>query len=258
MNDPVANIGLPSKSVVRTNDGSPKCSCSHPPSLRRREMRMEPSPWNGLSRHSPIPLGLRRWILAGLSALAVTGCSSAPPMNAVVLAQKKAVYVREPFEVRIVDRNRFDRRFQPTSVKSLISAPPGTVLVDTKERVLYFLEPGGTARRYGVAVGSSGHAWSGQAVVGRKAAWPAWHPTDDMHAQTPGLPERIEPGPQNPLGARAIYLFHDGKDTLYRIHGTSEPWTIGTEASSGCIRMLNEDVIDLYGRVALGANVIVR
>ena len=116
---------------------------------------------------------------------------------------------------------------------------------------------GGKAGRYGIAVGASGHAWTGTATIGRKAEWPAWYPTDDMHGQTPDLPRRIEPGPQNPLGARALYLDQDGKDTLYRVHGTSEPWTIGTEASAGCIRMINEDTIDIYGRVAIGTSVVV-
>lgn len=120
------------------------------------------------------------------------------------------------------------------------------------------MEGGGKAKRYGVAVGESGRAWSGRATVGRKAVWPTWYPTDEMRASAPTLPRSIQAGNQNPLGARALYLYQSGKDTLYRIHGTSEPWTVGTEASSGCIRMLNEDVIDLYDRVVVGAPVVVR
>ncbi|WP_448955844.1 L,D-transpeptidase [Labrys neptuniae] len=198
------------------------------------------------------------WSMACFVAFAIAGCASTPQLSGEALAQKQAAYAKEPFEVRIVDRSKFGARFQPAVVVPSFSEPPGTIVIDTRERLLYLFQAGGTARRYGVAVGASGYAWSGEAVVGRKAAWPAWYPTDDMHSQAPGLPPRIEPGPQNPLGARAIYLFQNGKDTLYRIHGTSEPWTIGTEASSGCIRMLNEDVIDLFGRVTLGAHVIVR
>lgn len=167
-------------------------------------------------------------------------------------------YAGEPYKVRIVDRSRFDKRFWPVTVDAPISAPAGSILIDTQQRFLYLFGGNGTAKRYGVAVGAAGHRWSGAATIGRKAAWPAWYPTDDMHQQTPNLPRRIDPGPANPLGARALYLFEGGVDTLYRIHGTSEPWTIGTEASSGCIRMLNEDVIDLYDRVKEGATVWVR
>lgn len=163
----------------------------------------------------------------------------------------------EPYPVRAVNRRRFDARFRPTTVAMNSPGKPGSIIVDTEAKQLFFFETETSARRYGVAVGATGHAWKGQASVGRKAKWPAWYPTDDMHAQAPGLPNRIEPGPSNPLGARALYLFQDGRDTLYRVHGTSEPWTIGTEASSGCIRMINEDIIDLFDRVDVGATVVV-
>ncbi|MFC7399616.1 L,D-transpeptidase [Chelatococcus sp. GCM10030263] len=136
-----------------------------------------------------------------------------------------------------------------------IDAAPGSIVIDTADKYLYLVEGPHKARRYSIGVGRAGHSWHGRAEVGRKAKWPAWYPTDDMHAESPGLPKRIEPGLANPLGARALYLFANGKDTLYRIHGTTEPWTIGTEASSGCIRMLNEDVIELYDRVPVGAQV---
>jgi lipoprotein-anchoring transpeptidase ErfK/SrfK len=192
--------------------------------------------------------------LAMLAACGTTGGG----VTAGALRQMQAAYAGEPYPVQIVDRSKFDARFLPTTVPAPIADAPGTILIDTTNRFLYLLEAGGTARRYGIAVGAAGHAWSGVARVGRKATWPAWYPTDEMRGGAPGLPARIEPGPRNPLGARALYLYQDGRDTLYRIHGTSEPWTIGTEASSGCIRMLNEDVIDLYGRVKLGAKVIVR
>jgi lipoprotein-anchoring transpeptidase ErfK/SrfK len=172
--------------------------------------------------------------------------------------QLRQAYAGEPHQVLIVDRTKFDQRFQPAIVKAPMPGLAGSILIDTTQRYLYLFEQGGMARRYGIAVGASGHAWSGTATIARKATWPAWFPTDDMRNQTPGLPRRIEPGTHNPLGARALYLYRDGRDTLYRIHGTSEPWTIGTEASSGCIRMLNEDVIDLYDRVRTGAVVVVR
>ncbi|MGO4835459.1 L,D-transpeptidase, partial [Rhizobiaceae sp. 2RAB30] len=128
----------------------------------------------------------------------------------------------------------------------------------TSARHLYLVESNEKAMRYGIAVGTAGYAWKGNATVGRKATWPAWYPTDEMRAASPGMPARIPPGADNPLGARALYLYQNGRDTLYRIHGTSEPWTIGTQASSGCIRMFNEDVIALYAKVSVGAKVVVR
>lgn len=163
----------------------------------------------------------------------------------------------EPHDVRQVNRARFDAGFAPMIVPSPYKEQPGTIVIDARSRHLYLTEAGDKARRYGIAVGDAGYGWSGRAVVGRKARWPAWYPTPSMRAETPGLPVRIAPGADNPLGARALYLHQGGKDTLYRIHGTSEPWTIGTEASSGCIRMFNEDVIDLYDRVLVGAPVLV-
>lgn len=202
-----------------------------------------------------------RLLLKGLGlilALFTTACSTTGGSDhALQYESKKALYADEPYEVLIVNRKKFDPRFLPTTVAAPRREPPGTILIDTANRFLYLIEKDGKAKRYGIAVGAAGYAWSGTAIVGRKAKWPAWYPTDEMHAATPGLPRRIEPGPRNPLGARALYLYKNGHDTLYRIHGTSEPWTIGTEASSGCIRMLNEDVIDLYDRVKDGARVIV-
>lgn len=166
-------------------------------------------------------------------------------------------YAHEPYPVRFVDRRKFAVIFRPAIVVAPAGYAPGTIVIDTDARLLYLVGTEGKARRYGIAVGASGQAWSGKAAVGRKAEWPAWYPTDDMHAQTPQLPRRIEPGPQNPLGARALYLYQNGVDTLYRIHGTSEPWSIGTKASSGCIRMVNEDIIDLYNHVTVGTSVVV-
>lgn len=190
-----------------------------------------------------------------LAAL-LAGCMSAPQEKQG--EPQTNAYAGESFPVRVVNRNKFDQRFRPVIVPNRTGEPAGTVVVDVGNNYLYLVQDDGTARRYGVAVGASGHAWSGRATIGRRAKWPAWHPTDDMHAQTPGLPRRVEPGPHNPLGARALYLYQNGKDTLYRIHGTSEPWTIGTKASSGCIRMFNEDIIDLYERVGNGVQVVVR
>lgn len=134
---------------------------------------------------------------------------------------------------------------------------PGTIVVDTKARQLYFVMPGGKMMRYGVAVGNEAFGWTGEAVVQRKAEWPDWHPPAEMQARWPHV-KFTKGGPQNPLGARALYLYQGGKDTLYRIHGTNEPEKIGRSESSGCIRMRNIDAIDLYNRVQNGAKVIVK
>jgi lipoprotein-anchoring transpeptidase ErfK/SrfK len=138
---------------------------------------------------------------------------------------------------------------------------PGTIVIDTSERYLYLVQPGGRAIRYGVGVGREGFAWSGRANIRRKAEWPTWTPPSSMIRREPELAKYaggMPGGPANPLGARALYLYRGGRDTLYRIHGTNEPWTIGSAVSSGCIRMVNDDVVDLYERVKLGAPVIVR
>ena len=125
--------------------------------------------------------------------------------------------------------------------------------IDTPNKFLFLVQGDGKALRYGVGVGRPGFTWSGVKTVSAKKEWPAWTPPPEMLARRPDLPRHMEGGPQNPLGARAMYL----GSSLYRIHGSNEPWTIGTNVSSGCIRMRNEDVIDLYGRVGVGARVVV-
>jgi lipoprotein-anchoring transpeptidase ErfK/SrfK len=130
---------------------------------------------------------------------------------------------------------------------------PGTIIINTPERLLYLVEGNGRALRYGIGVGRPGFTWAGVHNVTNKREWPDWTPPDDMLRRRPDLPRHMEGGPENPLGARAMYL----GSTLYRIHGSNEPWTIGTAVSSGCIRMRNEDVIDLYERVKVGAKVLV-
>jgi len=140
------------------------------------------------------------------------------------------------------------------------SEKPGTIIVRTRERSLYYVLGSGKAIRYGVAVGKAGFSWSGTARVGNKVEWPSWTPPEEMIERRPELAEYAEGmpgGPDNPLGARALYLYQGKRDTLYRIHGTNEPESIGTAASSGCIRMLNDEVIDLYERVRIGTRVVV-
>lgn len=137
---------------------------------------------------------------------------------------------------------------------------PGTIIIDGNRHFLYFILPDFKAIRYGIGVGREGFGWAGIVQVGRKTEWPRWTPPAEMVARDPkaakykdGMPG----GPENPLGARALYLFEGNRDTIYRIHGTSEPWSIGLNISSGCIRMNNDDVIDLYNRVQIGAKVVV-
>ncbi len=133
---------------------------------------------------------------------------------------------------------------------------PGTILIDTDARYLYYVLPDGKAIRYGVTVGEEAMAWSGVAKVERMTEWPSWTPTEGERKRM-DVPAYVSPGPQNPMGARAMYLFQGNKDTLYRIHGTNQPEYIGQAISSGCIRMTNEDVIDLYKRVKPGTVVVV-
>jgi lipoprotein-anchoring transpeptidase ErfK/SrfK len=135
--------------------------------------------------------------------------------------------------------------------------PLGTIVIETKQRLLYYVLPGRKAVQYTVAVGDEAYGWTGVARVTRKAEWPAWNPPAEMRERWPHV-HPMKGGPANPMGARALYLFQGDKDTLYRIHGTNEPETIGLAVSSGCIRMRNIDVIDLYNRVEPNARVVVR
>jgi lipoprotein-anchoring transpeptidase ErfK/SrfK len=143
-------------------------------------------------------------------------------------------------------------------VEDATGRPAGTITIDTGARKLYLSLGGGQAMEYGVGVGRQGFTWKGEATIGRKAYWPGWTPPRQMLLRRPDLPDHMEGGIDNPLGARALYLFNGKRDTLFRIHGTNEPDTIGQAVSSGCIRMLNADVIDLYQRVNKGARVVVR
>jgi lipoprotein-anchoring transpeptidase ErfK/SrfK len=147
-------------------------------------------------------------------------------------------------------------RFRPALRRQVVPyqgpEAPGTIVVDTAARHLYLVQAGGEAIRYGIGVGRQGFSWSGTATVGRKARWPAWRPPEEMMQRRRDLPSYMPGGPGNPLGARALYLYQGDRDTLYRIHGTNEPGSIGQALSSGCIRLLNQDVHDLYERVPVG------
>jgi len=147
----------------------------------------------------------------------------------------------------------FDPKFEKQEVEYRTKEGRGTIVIDTPNKFLYLVEGDGRALRYGIGVGKPGFAWSGTKTISAKREWPDWTPPAEMLQRRPDLPRHMAGGPENPLGARAMYL----GSTLYRIHGSNEPWTIGTNVSSGCIRMRNPDVIDLYGRVNVGAKVIV-
>jgi lipoprotein-anchoring transpeptidase ErfK/SrfK len=152
-------------------------------------------------------------------------------------------------------------RQSPKTTREVVADPTGaragTITVDTRNRYLYLSLADGRALRYGIGVGRPGFEWKGAAHVGRKAEWPSWTPPAAMLKRRPDLPKFMAGGIDNPLGARAMYLYAGGRDLMYRIHGTNEPWSIGTAVSSGCIRMMNEDVADLYSHVAVGTQVVV-
>lgn len=148
---------------------------------------------------------------------------------------------------------QIDPQFERQEVAYQGTEEPGTIVIDTPQHFLFLVEPGGKAMRYGIGVGRPGFTWAGTHAVSAKKEWPDWVPPPEMLQRQPGLPHFMPGGPRNPLGARAMYL----GSTLYRIHGSNEPWTIGQNVSSGCIRMRNVDVMDLYDRVKVGTKVVV-
>ena len=157
------------------------------------------------------------------------------------------------FEERDATAGRGGSPIRKQIVDYQTSQKPGTIIIETGERRLYLVLDGGKAMRYGIGVGREGFTWAGTNRITRKAEWPGWTPPPAMRKRVPDLPAYMPGGPDNPLGARALYI----GSTLYRVHGTSEPWTIGQAVSSGCIRMTNDDVIDLYERVQVGARIVV-
>ncbi|TMK47128.1 MAG: L,D-transpeptidase [Alphaproteobacteria bacterium] len=194
-------------------------------------------------------------LLMGLLAFGLGGCMQAtlaPSSDANFTPRDRQLLAHPPYA-----RADIPESYRRHVVDYSRKEAPGTILVDTDARYLYYVLPGGKAIRYGVAVGEEALAFSGVAAVGRMAEWPDWIPTPEIQARLGPYPPRIPGGPANPLGARALYLYEGNKDTLYRIHGTNQPEYIGQAISSGCIRMTNEDVIDLFDRVRQGATVVV-
>jgi lipoprotein-anchoring transpeptidase ErfK/SrfK len=191
------------------------------------------------------------------------------PLDPALAGQYAALYAPvqgEPYPLPAVRLSDIDPEYLRKSVYFPTNEATGTIVIDAQNRFLYFVQGGGRAIRYGVGVGRQGFGWSGVATIQDKQEWPDWYPPKEMIARQPELRRQLTDlqsgigmpgGPRNPLGARALYLWQGNKDTLYRIHGTFEPWTIGKNVSSGCIRMINQDVIDLYQRATAGAKVVV-
>ena len=208
-----------------------------------------PSIYASLSRHVPS----RRALLGVGAGLLVSACN-------YKLVPEPAVSDRDKELMALVPKAEQNLEYERYEVNYTSKEVPGTIIVDTKSRFLYYILPNNRAIRYGVAVGDEAFGWTGESNMQRKAEWPRWIPPKDMLARWPHLAPHaggMEGGPDNPLGARALYLYQGGRDTLYRIHGTNEPEKIGQAVSSGCIRMRNIDVIDLYERTKVGAKVIV-
>ncbi|MEW5423252.1 L,D-transpeptidase [Amorphus sp. 3PC139-8] len=213
----------------------------------------------------------RRSVLLGMT-FALGGCITQRPVTTQTASNgyvPDPYYVSmygpittEPWPIPAIDISKIDPLLLRQEVDYATDQKAGTIVVDVNSRFLYLIRENGKALRYGVGVGKvEAFNFEGNADIGRKAKWPRWTPTKDMIAREP---ERYGPyaggmdgGPDNPLGPRALYLYRDGRDTLYRLHGTTQPYTIGTKVSSGCIRLFNQDIIDLYRRIPVGTKVVV-
>ena len=217
------------------------------------------------------------WLVAGSAAIALAGCTTSggpggesdgvklsmaggpTDWSSMYGAQKDGAY-----KLPAIPYQKVPQQYRRQIVSYFGKEKPDTIVVDTKGHHLYYIYPGRKAVRYGVGVGREGFAWDGNAVMQWKREWPRWTPPEEMIQRKPELRKYsasnggMNPGLDNPLGARAMYLFADGKDTGYRLHGSPEWWSIGTNASSGCIRLMNQDVIDLYARVKNGTKVVVK
>lgn len=231
------------------------------------------------------PLSRRGFIIGAttFAGLATTGCTTpatqiklpkfmmrrgdTPLGGRISKNEAQALYgpmPNEKFPIPAVDLSKVDQKYYRREVAYPSSERPGTVIVDTRSFYLYLIQGEGRAMRYGVGLGRQGFEWSGRAKIQWKQAWPKWTPPDEMIQRQPELEKYsaenggMPPGLNNPLGARALYIFQDGVDTLYRIHGTPEYWTIGKAVSSGCVRMMNQDVIDLFNRAKTGVPIIVQ
>jgi lipoprotein-anchoring transpeptidase ErfK/SrfK len=207
----------------------------------------------------------RRYFLAGAASAVLGACTAIPASGPLAYAPGEGTRMlvpatNEPHNVPPVNLANIPAHYHRQTVRNMTGEEPGTIVVDPGQKYLYLVLADGRARRYGIGVGREGFGWNGSATIGLKRKWPKWYPPVEMQARDEKAREfanGMEGGTDNPLGARAMYLFQGGRDTLYRIHGTNEPRSIGQAVSSGCIRMLNADVIDLYDRVEVGVKVVV-
>lgn len=215
----------------------------------------------------------RRIGLLGILALAVAGCTTAGDSGQAIdplVLQMYAPVEGEPFRIPAIPVSRVDPQYIRQTVPTpanIANEKQGTVVVDPANKFLYLVQDGGRSLRYGIGVGKAGFAWAGEAVINNKQHWPKWFPPPEMQQREtfrkmyPGFAEKYPNGmdgsPKNPLGSRALYLWANNKDTLYRIHATNDWTSIGNAVSSGCIRMWNQDVMDLYDRVDIGSKVVV-
>jgi lipoprotein-anchoring transpeptidase ErfK/SrfK len=216
---------------------------------------MEPRVRNLPSRRAVIASGAAAAVVMTFGGCTTTGSNGVTPTTSGFYGGTASEQPRGP-----------DPAFARAVVAYPSPEPPGTIVVDPGSHYLYLIQGGGQAIRYGVGVGAEGFVWSGMATIHNKQEWPDWYPPPEMLARRPELREHMaqlqsgigmKGGPDNPIGARAMYLWQGNKDTLYRIHGTNEPWTVGTNVSSGCIRLTNDDVTDLYNRTPVGTKVVV-
>ncbi|WP_457579924.1 L,D-transpeptidase [Ensifer canadensis] len=212
---------------------------------------------------------------AGMAALGLSGCGStrervsrqyAPeplPVANTVFSEMYGERPGELYPLPAIPYEKIEPRYYRQMVPDPTGERPGTLVVDVGNHFLYRVYENGQAMRYGVGLGRAGFAWAGRGVIQYKRQWPRWKPPNEMVARQPELQQYsieaggMEPGLKNPLGARAMYIFQNGEDTLYRIHGSPEWWTIGQSVSSGCVRMINQDVVDLYDRVPNGTPIVV-
>jgi lipoprotein-anchoring transpeptidase ErfK/SrfK len=209
---------------------------------------------------------------AGLATTVLAGCTTArervevrpePVVDNSIYAAMYGPKDDEQFPLPAIPYQKIDPRFYRQMVPNPTGERPGVIVVDTANHFLYLTYEDGQAMRYGVGLGRAGFEWAGRGVIQYKREWPRWTPPDEMIGRQPELEPYsarnggMEPGLKNPLGARALYIFRDKQDTLYRIHGSPEWWTIGKSVSSGCVRMINQDVVDLFNRVQSGTPIVV-
>jgi lipoprotein-anchoring transpeptidase ErfK/SrfK len=215
-----------------------------------------------------MPITRRIFMLSGIG-LALSACVQdgtehgivAEPVGSSLTSTNYGALPDEPYPIPAVDLKKLKPKYRRRMVDFPTAEAPGTIIVDTPNRYLYLVLGDGKAMRYGVGIGRDGFTWGGRGRIQYKRAWPRWTPPTEMIARQPELEKYrngMAPALDNPLGARALYIFKDGQDTFYRLHGTQDAASIGRAVSSGCVRLINQDIIDLYDRARTGATIIVR